>query len=571
MFTSKSYNKKDSRLLMALLLGLLLALSGCGGSSSSDIGGGDNGGAGPAGDQSLMGVAQKGPFQVGSEARIWPLMNGEKQGAPIKVTLGERGDFQFDQLDINGPALVEAEGRFFDEIRGNYSAQALTLRAVLDLSEQSSSANVNIFTHLIHERLLNELANGKDYQTALADTLLEYERLTGGLIMPPHELDVLMTEAGNDDESVNPLVFFDSAQLLLFSAAAVDLTQQQLEALSSGFAANGSADENTQAVWAAIGHGMQQVESQAKGGRSAAAVLQQRLLDQYPLSDGLQGYDIDELLNMAASPAATHGLVSNCSPGPMVGDENKFVHELCFGRELELNLRKGMTYVYFKFPAPGSYRLKMEREAGSTGKIEYSSRYSKNSSTAQEYCESWPSATTATFCSVSTPTFGHGSSSYLHIWANNEQPVKITATRISEGTSSEPVFLPLERRAHNTWAGSRYSNPEYYRGGMDSSNNLNHYLFWLSPSSKAKRLIIDRFGSSCAGSYGPMHFHLTNVSTNQVIVGRQFPDDDCNLSHQFGAGESGLYYLRVRQGRGLIDPVRVRDTSATHSFRIRLE
>lgn len=91
MLTSKSYNKKDSRLLMALLLGLLLALSGCGGSSSSDIGGGDNGGAGSAGDQSLVGVAQKGSFQIGSEARIWPLMNGEKQGAPIKVTLGERG------------------------------------------------------------------------------------------------------------------------------------------------------------------------------------------------------------------------------------------------------------------------------------------------------------------------------------------------------------------------------------------------------------------------------------------------------------------------------------------------
>lgn len=250
----------------------------------------------------------------------------------------------------------------------------------------------------------------------------------------------------------------------------------------------------------------------------------------------------------------------------MSGETN--VYRLCYGQELELNIDKAITYVYFEFPAPGSYREEMERAPGSSAKIEISRRNYKGDSTIHQNCDSWPSATTATYCSVSTSNSGSGSSNYLLIWAATPPySAKITATRISEGTSYEPVMLPLERREHETWAGVEYSNPEPYRGG--SSNNLNHYLFWLSSPAEGKRLVIDRFGSSCEG-YGSMHFHLTNVSTKQIIAGLQSPDSDCNLSYEFKAGESGLYYLRVRQGRGLVSQV-PKDTSATRSFRIRLE
>lgn len=552
----------SKRLVLALLLGLFLTLSGCGSSSDSSgppssFDGGDTGGK-----RNLTGAAQKGPFQLNSTVRLWQLSNGKKQGQAVTLTLGERGDFQFEQVDVTGPVLAEVQGRFFDEISGNFSAEELTLRAVLNLSEQSNHANINFFTHLIHQRMLNELANGKSFQAAMDDTLLEYELLTGGLMMPPHELDLLMA----NDESADPLLLFESAQLLLFSAAAVDLMQAQLDALSSGFAAHGSEDEDAQAVWAAIGQGMQQVEKQAVADQSAAAVLQQRLLDNYPMPGGLDSYDIDEVMDLASSPYETLKLQENCEPGLIAGSNNTY--QLCYGQELELNTNRYHTYIYFEYPYPGSYQIKLEREEGGSGRMTLNSRYSIDGSDL-EICTSYSAPGV---CTVSTPNYSGGSYSYLYINSQPEpQTIKITATQISEGTNTMPVLLPLEKREHKTRAGIRYSNPEPYRyGSGNSSNNLNHYLFWLTSPAEGKRLIIDQFGSSCAG-YGPMHFHLANESKGEVFADLQFPDNDCNLSYEFKEGDEGLYYLRVRQGRDLVQAHLRNDTSSTRSFRIRLE
>ena len=95
------------------------------------------------------GNVEKGPFVSGSTITMQP-MNAKMQpsGQMYTTTIQDNtGSFTFGSKLFDAPfAELTANGYFFNEVKGDLSSGTLNLRAVVDLSNQST-INVNILTH----------------------------------------------------------------------------------------------------------------------------------------------------------------------------------------------------------------------------------------------------------------------------------------------------------------------------------------------------------------------------------------------------------------------------------------
>lgn len=153
------------------IFGLICALVLVGCTKGQDgIGGDDNGGGhkGP-GTYAVKGKVEKGPFISGSTINLQP-MNEHLQpvGSTFSTTITDNaGNFSFNPSELDEPyAQLTANGYFFNEVDGKLSKGTLTLRALADLSEQST-VNVNILTHLKYSRILDLVEkDGKSYEEA---------------------------------------------------------------------------------------------------------------------------------------------------------------------------------------------------------------------------------------------------------------------------------------------------------------------------------------------------------------------------------------------------------------------
>jgi outer membrane protein assembly factor BamB len=133
-------------------------------------------------DVILRGGAQKGPFIMGSAVDAYPV---DELGEAISgdsfhtETMSDQGDFKL-VLPESGPVLLEAQGYYYNEVRGALSTSQLTLRALVYVSEAvEQDVYVNLVTHLTRDRIKKLLAQGKELNQAVIQAELELVRNLG--------------------------------------------------------------------------------------------------------------------------------------------------------------------------------------------------------------------------------------------------------------------------------------------------------------------------------------------------------------------------------------------------------
>lgn len=116
----------------------------------------------PIENKTISGVSQKGPFVEGASVTVQELegktlaQTGRSYEGKIK---GDRGEFSVDVVNLESQfALLKANGFYLNEVTGKESESQVTLYAFTDLSNRSQ-VNVNLLTHLEHERSIYLLKN----------------------------------------------------------------------------------------------------------------------------------------------------------------------------------------------------------------------------------------------------------------------------------------------------------------------------------------------------------------------------------------------------------------------------
>ena len=116
----------------------------------------------------VLGKVEKGPFVSGSTVTIQP-MDGNLQvlGSLYSSTIqDDLGNFSFGSKLFEAPyAEVTANGYFFNEVNGELSSGTLSLRALVDLSDETT-VNVNLLTHLKYQRIQKLIADGMKFGEA---------------------------------------------------------------------------------------------------------------------------------------------------------------------------------------------------------------------------------------------------------------------------------------------------------------------------------------------------------------------------------------------------------------------
>lgn len=200
----------SSKIFTLFFLSLFL-LTSCGGDSTSSI---DSG--------TLVaknhGVAQKGPFAIGSQVDIEKLDSvGIATGEKITTTVSEKnGKFSYQLPDDWGNEArvqFQVEGFALDETNGSLSLHETNLLSIGSTSQKQAS--INVLTHLITLRAKVLLAKGNDLNTSLEQSEQELAKIFG--INNISELDY---------SSLANHLLEDNASLLLLSGALMEVADQ---------------------------------------------------------------------------------------------------------------------------------------------------------------------------------------------------------------------------------------------------------------------------------------------------------------------------------------------------------
>ena len=203
--------------------------------------------------KTISGVAQKGPFVAQSVVKIYELnpKTLAKTGRVFSGEVGADGDgsFKVPNVELSSPyALVEARGRFRNEVTGETSSNEITLRAIVNL-EGRDEVNVNLLTHLTYERILYLVGTGVDF--AAAKKKAESEILKAFYIEDKFENFEDMNIFGDSEDggallAISALVlgFYDDAEFAKF-----------LEVFAADFKKDGTWDDestryNAEYYWA---------------------------------------------------------------------------------------------------------------------------------------------------------------------------------------------------------------------------------------------------------------------------------------------------------------------------------
>lgn len=222
---------KINRLSIWLMLVTLISLSACSDSGSE---GGISGSGGPP-KITVQGYAEKGPFLRGSGVtyRYVDRAGDTVSGDFSTETTDDLGSFEL-ELDEAGMVSIRVSGYQFNEVTGQVSDGVLALRGLyLSNDEAQQSAQVNLLTHIIYDRVI-AIAESGSTSPGIAMTQAEVELL--------RELETALPDISFNDFS--QLSIYNrsntpsqgNAYLLLFSAA---LYQHAINTTPSGNSVSG--------------------------------------------------------------------------------------------------------------------------------------------------------------------------------------------------------------------------------------------------------------------------------------------------------------------------------------------
>ena len=191
----------------------------------------------------VQGKVEKGPFISGSEISIQP-MDSKLQvlGSLFNTAItDDLGNFMLGSKEFSTPyAEFMANGYFFNEVKGELSNSTLTLRALVDLQD-NTTVNVNILTHLKYSRIKNLVSSGKNYTEANKQAQKELLTAFGLANLTDKDVSSFSIISGTDESAA--LIAISS--LLLMERTEAALTEY-LSKLSSDFGENGTFSEDIQ-------------------------------------------------------------------------------------------------------------------------------------------------------------------------------------------------------------------------------------------------------------------------------------------------------------------------------------
>ena len=191
----------------------------------------------------VCGKVEKGPFVSGSTLSIQP-MDSKLQvlGSMFSTAItDDLGNFMLGSKEFSTPyAEFMANGYFFNEVKGELSNGTLTLRAIVDLQD-NTTVNVNILTHLKYSRIKNLVASGKTYSDANEQAQKELLTAFGLANLTNKDVSSFSIISGTDESAA--LIAISS--LLLMERTEAALTEY-LAKLSSDFGKNGTFSEEIQ-------------------------------------------------------------------------------------------------------------------------------------------------------------------------------------------------------------------------------------------------------------------------------------------------------------------------------------
>lgn len=191
----------------------------------------------------VLGKVEKGPFVSGSTITIQP-MDGDLEvlGSLYSSTIqDDLGNFSFGTKLFEAPyAELVANGYFFNEVKGELSSGTLSLRALVDLSDETT-VNVNLLTHLKYQRIQQLIADGMNFGEANKQAQTELFAAFG--LQQYAEKDAsTFSIAGGTDESAALIAI---SSLLLVDRSEAELTEY-LAKLCREFGQTGTFEESTQ-------------------------------------------------------------------------------------------------------------------------------------------------------------------------------------------------------------------------------------------------------------------------------------------------------------------------------------
>ena len=192
----------------------------------------------------VIGKVEKGPFVSGSTITIQP-MDGKLQvlGSMFNTTITDNvGNFTFGSKEFQAPfAEMMATGYFFNEVKGSLSDGTLVLRALVDLSD-NSTVNVNILTHLKYPRIKKLIESGKSFKEANTQAQKELLEAFGLQKYASKDASQFSIVSGTDESAALIAV----SSLLLNKRSEGQLTEY-LSTLSQEFGNNGVFSASTKA------------------------------------------------------------------------------------------------------------------------------------------------------------------------------------------------------------------------------------------------------------------------------------------------------------------------------------
>ena len=164
-------------------------------------------------------------------------------GSMFNTTITDNtGSFTFGSKMFQAPyAEIMATGYFFNEVKGNLSNGVLVLRALVDLSD-NSTVNVNILTHLKYSRIKKLIESGKSFKEANNQAQSELLKQFGLQRYASKDVSQFSIVAGTDESAALIAV----SSLLLINRGEGTLTEY-LSTLSQEFGENGSFSDMTKA------------------------------------------------------------------------------------------------------------------------------------------------------------------------------------------------------------------------------------------------------------------------------------------------------------------------------------
>jgi len=172
--------------------------------------------------ENAKGIAQKGPFVVGSEVVIHERAAPDYKESAVyreKIT-HPLGLFDFN-FKTNTFYDIEVSGKFFDEVKGGISPEPLTLIAnYFHRQESNQPVSINLLTHIIHKRIDFFIANGDAPEQAMQKANSELQTQLETALLPQHldKLDInhvsLYNFDAGSDEKGNAVLLFASASFM---------------------------------------------------------------------------------------------------------------------------------------------------------------------------------------------------------------------------------------------------------------------------------------------------------------------------------------------------------------------